>query len=357
MNAARIERLRTALEKRGLDAMLVRFASNLRYISGYSGSNGLALITGDEAFFFTDFRYKTQAAHEVKHMKVIVPEGNDLFTEMQKHSCLRPGMSCGFEGNHLNYETYQKLEELFPDTEFKNVSMLMESLASVKEESEIENLQKAAEITDKAFMALLEEIKPGISERQLDARLSFIMKSLGSERDSFDTIIASGTNGAKPHHQPSEKKLERGEFVTIDFGAMYKGYHADVTRTVCLGKADTKQKEIYHIVLEAQELAIKHIQAGISGKAADAIARDLIAKKGYGDYFGHGLGHGLGLEIHAEPRLSPKYEEKLQTNQIVTVEPGIYLPGWGGVRIEDDVIVLGEDCRNLTTAPKELLEL
>lgn len=357
MNAARIERLRTALEKRGLDAMLVRFASNLRYISGYSGSNGLALITGDEAFFFTDFRYKTQAAHEVKHMKVIVPEGNDLFTEMQKHSCLRPGMSCGFEGNHLNYETYQKLEELFPDTEFKNVSMLMENLASVKEESEIENLQKAAEITDKAFMALLEEIKPGISERQLDARLSFIMKSLGSERDSFDTIIASGTNGAKPHHQPSEKKLERGEFVTIDFGAMYKGYHADVTRTVCLGKADTKQKEIYHIVLEAQELAIKHIQAGISGKAADAIARDLIAKKGYGDYFGHGLGHGLGLEIHAEPRLSPKYEEKLQTNQIVTVEPGIYLPGWGGVRIEDDVIVLGEDCRNLTTAPKELLEL
>lgn len=357
MNTARIERLRTALEKRGLDAMLVRFASNLRYISGYSGSNGLALVTADDAFFFTDFRYKTQAALEVKHMKVIVSEGNDLFSEMQKHACLRPGMSCGFEGNHLNYETYQKLNELFPDTEFKNVSMLLESLASVKEESEIENLQQAAEITDKAFMALLEELKPGLSERQVDARLSFIMKSLGSERDSFDTIVASGAHGAKPHHQPTEKILEAGEFVTIDFGAMYKGYHADVTRTVCLGKADVKQKEIYHIVLEAQELALKHIKAGISGKEVDAIARDLIAAKGYGDHFGHGLGHGLGLEIHAEPRLSPKYEEKLLAKQIVTVEPGIYLPGWGGVRIEDDVVVLEQGCRNLTTAPKELLEL
>lgn len=357
MNTRRLERLRRELETRGLDAMIIRFGSNLRYISGYSGSNGLAVITSDDAFFFTDFRYKTQAAAEVKHMKVIVPEGNDLFSAMQGQPCLRPGMKCGFEGNHLNYENYLKLTLLFPQMEFRNVSMMMETLASVKEASEIENLQKAAEITDKAFAELIGEIKPGISERQLDAKLSYIMKSLGSERDSFDTIVASGPNGAKPHHQPTEKKLERGEFVTIDFGAMYKGYHADVTRTVCLGKADDKQKKIYDIVLKAQLKAIGEIRAGISGQAVDAVARDLITAEGYGDYFGHGLGHGLGLEIHAEPRLSPKYEEKLLVDQVVTVEPGIYLPGWGGVRIEDDVVVLDKGCRNLTMATKKLLEL
>jgi Xaa-Pro aminopeptidase len=233
----------------------------------------------------------------------------------------------------------------------------METLASVKEDGEIEDLQKAAEITDKAFIELLNEIKPGISERQVSARLSYIMKSLGSEGDSFDTIVASGVNGAKPHHKTSEKKLSQGEFVTIDFGAMYNGYHADVTRTFCLGNADEKQKSIYHIVLKAQMLALEHIRAGVSGKSVDAVARDLITAEGYGDFFGHGLGHGLGLEIHAEPRLSPKYEEKLLLNQVVTVEPGIYIPGWGGVRIEDDVVVLRDGCRNLTGVGKELLEL
>ncbi|MDD3715709.1 MAG: aminopeptidase P family protein [Candidatus Marinimicrobia bacterium] len=357
MNQERLIRLRLELEKYDLDAMLVRYASNLRYISGYSGSNGLALITRKDAFFLTDFRYKTQAEQEVTQMQLRVPREADLFAALAETAVLKAGMVCGFEGNRLSYESFTRLGLLFPGTEFRDMSMLMETLAAVKEESEILDLEKAAGITDKAFMELLNEIKPGISERQLDAKLSYIMKSLGSERDSFDTIVASGVNGAKPHHKPGDKLLREGEFITIDFGAMYQGYHADVTRTVCLGKADAKQKEIYDIVLQAQLKALAFIRAGITGKAADAVARDLIVQKGYGENFGHGLGHGLGYEIHAEPRLSPKYEEKLQVNQIVTVEPGIYIPGWGGVRIEDNVVVKEKDCRNLTTAPKNLLEL
>jgi Xaa-Pro aminopeptidase len=183
------------------------------------------------------------------------------------------------------------------------------------------------------------------------------MKNLGSERDSFDTIVASGINASRPHHRPTDKLLEQGELVTIDFGAMYKGYHGDVTRTVCLGKADERQREIYAIVLQAQEAALKAIKPGMTGKAVDAVAREIIQNNGYGEYFGHGLGHGLSLEIHAEPRLSPAYEKELYVNQVVTVEPGIYIPGWSGVRIEDDVIITENGIDNLTKAPKKLLEL
>ncbi|MDZ7820368.1 MAG: Xaa-Pro peptidase family protein [Candidatus Marinimicrobia bacterium] len=357
MNEKRLERLREALKERNLDAMLVRSPANLRYISGYSGSNGLACVTLEKAWFFTDFRYKTQAAREVGHMQVVVPEKNDLFAAMQDCGCIKPDARVGFEGNRLTFAEYNKLTERFPGAVYSDVSMLMEKLASVKEAEELDCLREAARISDAAFHELLSEIKADVTERQLDAKLSFIMKSLGSEKDSFDTIVASGVNGAKPHHKTSEKKLREHEFVTIDFGAMYRGYHADVTRTVCVGKASDKQREVYQVVLQAQLLALQELRAGMTGKAVDAVARDHISSKGYGAYFGHGLGHGLGLEVHAEPRLSPKYEETLVPDQVVTVEPGIYIPGWGGVRIEDDAFITEEGCVNITTANKELIEL
>jgi Xaa-Pro aminopeptidase len=357
MNTYRLKSLRDELKKENMDAMLVRFASNLRYISGYSGSNGLSFITLEDAWFFTDFRYKEQSRQEVNNMQIVVPEKADLLKALKKCDCVRSGMKIAFEGNRLTFEEYATLSSLFPDVEFVNRAMLLEQLASVKEQVELDALQEAARISDVAFEALLKEIKPGVSERQLDARLSYIMKSLGSEKDSFDSIVASGVNGAKPHHRPGEKCLQKGEFVTFDFGAMHKGYHADITRTVCLGSADAKQREIYDIVLRAQLLSIEGIRAGRTGKEIDAIARNYIGEKGYGEYFGHGLGHGLGLEVHAEPRLSPKYEEKLKANQVVTVEPGIYIPDWGGVRIEDNVIITKDGCINLTTAPKELIEV
>ncbi|MEA2077506.1 MAG: aminopeptidase P family protein [Candidatus Marinimicrobia bacterium] len=357
MNTLRLKRLRKIMKQDELDAMFVQSSSNLRYISGYSGSNGMSYITQDDAWFFTDFRYKTQSAAEVNNMNIVVPVGKDLLQAMKETECIKAGVSIGFEGNHLSFEQYDKIKTLFPDNQFINKAMLMEEIASIKEEVELDCFREAARITDAAFNELIKEIKPGISERMLDARLSYIMKSLGSEKDSFDTIIASGVNGSRPHHSPTEKLLKKGDLVTIDFGAMYKGYHGDVTRTICLGKADTKQREIYNIVLKAQELALNGIRPGMTGKAVDAIARNYIASKGYGDYFGHGLGHGLSLDIHAEPRLSPNYEKELQVNQVVTVEPGIYIPDWGGVRIEDDAIITETGIKNLTTATKELLEL
>jgi len=357
MNSLRLKRLRKRMKHDKVDAMFVFSASNLRYISGYSGSNGICYINADDAWFFTDFRYKTQSAAEVNNMHIDVPIGKDLLQAMKEKDCVKVSDVIGFEGNHLSFEQYDKLKNLFPDNKFVNKAKLMEELASVKEDVEIECFREAARITDAAFNELLNEIKPGISERMLDAKLSYIMKSLGSEKDSFDTIIASGVNGSRPHHSPTEKLLQKGEFVTIDFGAMYKGYHGDVTRTVYLGKADEKQREIYAIVLEAQERALAGIRPGITGKAIDALARDYISLKGYGEYFGHGLGHGLSLEIHAKPRLSSTYDKELMVNQVVTVEPGIYIPNWGGVRIEDDVIITENGIENITKAPKELLEL
>jgi len=357
MNSMRLKRLRERMEHENLDAMYIFFPSNLRYISGYSGSNGICYINADEAWFFTDFRYKTQSAAEVNNMHIDVPVGKDLLQAMKDKGCVLTTDVIGFEGDHLSVEQYEKLKKLFPDNKFVNKALLMEEIASVKEEVEIECFREAARITDAAFNELLKEIKPGISERMLDAKLSYIMKSLGSEKDSFDTIIASGVNGSRPHHSPTEKLLKKGELITIDFGAMYKGYHGDVTRTVCLGKADEKQREIYAIVLEAQKRALAGIRPGVTGKAVDALARDYITSKGYGEYFGHGLGHGLSLEIHAEPRLSPNYEKELLVNQIVTVEPGIYIPDWSGVRIEDDVIITENGFENITKAPKELIEL
>jgi Xaa-Pro aminopeptidase len=357
VNSLRLKRLRERMVHEKVDAMFVRSSSNLRYISGYSGSNGLCYINADNAWFFTDFRYKTQSAAEVNNMHIEVPVGKDLLQAMKEAGCIKSTDVIGFEGNHLSFEQYDKLKLLFPNNKFANKALLMEEIASVKEEVELECFREAARITDEAFNELLNEIKPGISERMLDAKLSYIMKSLGSEKDSFDTIIASGINASRPHHSPTEKIIIKGELVTIDFGATYKGYHGDVTRTICLGKADAKQREIYAIVLEAQERALLGIRPGMTGKAVDALARDYIRSKGYGEYFGHGLGHGLSLEIHAEPRLSPKYEKELLVNQVVTVEPGIYIPDWSGVRIEDDVIITETGIENLTKSTKELLEL
>ena len=357
MNTLRLKRLRQKMQSENLDAMFVKYSSNLRYISGYSGSNGMSYITADDAWFFTDFRYKTQSAAEVHNMNIIVPVGKDLITAMKETGCVKSSASIGFEGNMLSYGEVEKIKATFPDCKLVNKAMLMEELASVKEPEELDHLREATRLTCAAFDELIKEIKPGISERMLSAKLSYIMKSLGSEQDSFETIIASGVNGSRPHHRPAEKLLEKGDLVTIDFGAMYKGYHGDVTRTVCLGKADAKQREIYDIVLEAQLKSLEGIRPGMTGKEVDAISRDIISSKGYGENYGHGLGHGLGLEIHAEPRLSPAYDKKLLVNQVVTVEPGIYIPGWSGVRIEDDVIITENGIENYTTATKELLEL
>ena len=227
-----------------------------------------------------------------------------------------------------------------------------------KDAGELKLLQKSMDISQQAFAKIMPLIKPGVSEAFISLELEFAMRRLGAEGKAFDFIVASGTRSALPHGVASDKLLAAGDFVTLDFGAVYKGYHSDMTRTLCLGPASEKQREIYALVLKAQEAGCQAVRPGKSGKEIDAVARQIINEAGYGEYFGHGLGHGLGLMIHEEPRLSPLGERILKAGMPVTVEPGIYLPGWGGVRIEDTVVVSADGCVNLTQhTGKKLLEI
>jgi len=233
----------------------------------------------------------------------------------------------------------------------------VDALRQIKSEEELEYLEKAEAIGDLAFEKILTILKPGMTELEVAAELEYQMKKAGAENFSFSTIVASGLNSSMPHAIPGEKKLEEGDFVTMDFGCTYKGYCSDMTRTVVLGKASEKQKEIYNTVLKAQLAALDAIKAGVTGKSVDKVARDIITEAGYGECFGHGLGHSVGLFIHEEPRLSPAGETVLEENMIETVEPGIYVPGFGGVRIEDMVAVTKDGCKNFTHSPKELIEI
>ena len=230
-------------------------------------------------------------------------------------------------------------------------------LRCIKTEEELEKVAKAEAIGDQAFQKILGDIKPGVTELTIAAKLDYYMRELGAEGNSFDTIVASGLHSAMPHAVPTAKKLEKGDFITMDFGCRYDGYCSDMTRTVVLGEASSKQKEIYGIVLKAQMAALEQICAGKTVSEVDQVARGLIAEAGYGEYFGHGLGHSVGLFIHEEPRLSPKCHSVLQKNMTMTVEPGIYIPEFGGVRIEDLVVITEKGCRNLAHSPKELIEL
>lgn len=244
-----------------------------------------------------------------------------------------------------------------PGIELVPLSDFMLDLRAVKDEGELELLAAAAAIADKAFDHILGFLKPGISERRVALELQRYMEDLGASGPSFETIVASGVRSSMPHGVASEKLLEEGDFITMDFGCVYKGYCSDITRTVVLGTASPRQREIYGIVLEAQLAGVEGIRAGISGRQADALARDIIAAKGYGEQFGHGMGHGVGLAIHESPRAAVGSKDIFVENNIITVEPGIYIPDWGGVRIED-MLVVKEGCsRNLTSSPKELIEI
>jgi Xaa-Pro aminopeptidase len=263
----------------------------------------------------------------------------------------------GFEKDFVTVGNYQKLAEGLSGIELVGLDDTIIELRAVKDLEEIELLAQAEAIGDKAFAHILDFLRPGLTERQVAIELERHMQDLGASGTSFETIVASGPRSAMPHGVASERVIGKNEFVKLDFGCVYKGYCSDMTRTVVVGKADGKQREIYHIVLEAQMAALAGIKAGITGVEADALARDVIVAKGYGDNFGHGLGHGVGLAIHELPRASRLSDNVLQPNSIVTVEPGIYLPGWGGVRIEDMVVVQEDGVRNLTSSPKELIEI
>lgn len=351
-------KLEDIFREKKAEALLITDPYNMRYISGFRGGEGMLFLTRDRRALITDSRY-TEAASQETDFEVIEENRGHRRTAILRELFSETGAeAAGYEDQSLRCSEFAILRNALPEVKhWIPLGGSADCLRRIKTPEELEYLRRAEAIGDEAFQALLPLLKPGMTELEAAAELEYQMKKRGAEGFSFDTIMASGIHSSMPHAIPSEKKLEAGDFITMDFGCVYRGYCSDMTRTVVLGKADEKQKEIYGIVLRAQKAALELIRAGLPGSRVDREAREIIEKAGYGDCFGHGLGHSVGLYIHEEPRLSPGDDTILEPGMIETVEPGIYVPGFGGVRIEDMVAVTEEGCENLTHSPKELMEL
>nr|WP_224749747.1 Xaa-Pro peptidase family protein [Polycladospora coralii] len=350
----RLQQLRSNMKEQAIEALLITNPTNRKYISGFTGSSGLILITETENILITDFRYVSQVKTQSPHYKMIQHTGPILDTVVSE--CRRMGVqTVAFEQDHITFAIYQDLQKKLGSVKLEPSSGCIELLRMQKDDAELAIMQEAARIADTAFSNILNVIKPGMKEKEIALQLEIDMRRMGASSSSFDIIVASGERSALPHGTASDKVLAKGELVTMDFGAYYKGYASDITRTIMLGKPNEKQKEIYDIVLEAGNRTIEALRPGITGKEADAVARDYISAHGYGEYFGHSTGHGLGLDVHEAPGLSTKGNITLQPGMVVTVEPGIYLPTVGGVRIEDDVVITAEGHHVLTHSTKELI--
>lgn len=345
-------------QKLPAEAVLVSSEYNMRYLSGFCGGEGYLFLKPERGVVIVDSRYTTQAKEEAPEFEVVEIGGSQGFGEVIAELVRETGTeSLLFEDGHLTYKDVMGLREKCPSIEWVPAGEILNQLRVVKTEEELAMIAKAEAIGDMAFARILNDLRPGVTELEIAAKLAYYMREAGTAKNSFDTIVASGLHSAMPHAIPTKKKIEKGDFVTMDFGCIYEGYCSDMTRTVVVGKASDRQKEIYNTVLRAQLAAIDAIKPQMTGSQVDAVARNIIAEAGYGAYFGHGLGHSVGLLIHEEPRLSPKCHEALRENVIETVEPGIYIPGFGGVRIEDMVCVTADGCENYTCSPKELIEL
>lgn len=351
----KLQKVREGLGKLGIDGLLITSSYNRRYISNFTGSSGVVLVSQTDAKFITDFRYVEQATEQCEGFDIVKHSGSipDAIAEQVKLLGIK---RLGFEQEHVTYSSYKTYEEAV-QAELVPVSGLIEKIRLIKTDAEIKILKVAADIADAAYKHILEFIRPGISELDVSNELEFFMRKAGATSSSFDIIVASGKRSALPHGVATDKLIEKGDFVTLDFGAYYKGYVSDITRTLAVGEPDPKLKEIYEVVYEAQRLGMEGIKPGMTGKEADSLTRDYITEKGYGDYFGHSTGHGIGLEVHEGPALSFKSETKLEPGMIVTVEPGIYIPELGGVRIEDDTIITATGNETLTHSTKELIIL
>jgi Xaa-Pro aminopeptidase len=351
----RQNRLKSLLAKQGLDGILITRLSNIRYICGFTGSAASCIITPGNDYFITDGRYIEQSKNEVKGFERFFDNGTHIEIA-QKNTLIPKGLKLAFESDFLSVSLYNQLIELFPDNQWENTKMIIENLAAVKDEIELEALRVAVKITDKVFDEVLPLFKIGVSEKEIALELAMRYLKYG-EGEAYSPIVASGPNSALPHAKPGDRKLKQGDFVVVDAAAKYAGYHADMTRTVVIGKTTDKHHEIYELVKKSQEAGIDAVQAGITCKAIDDATRDVIAKAGYGSKFTHSTGHGIGLEIHTSPRISQQSEEILKENNVITIEPGVYLSGWGGVRIEDDIVVKKNGNEVLNKTSKELMVL
>jgi Xaa-Pro aminopeptidase len=339
-----------------VDAVLITSAPNRRYLSGFTGSAGQLLITADAALLLTDFRYVEQAGQEAPDFELVKIEGWPwpVVAEQARRLGLK---RLGIEADDVTVDAHQRLQaalkETAPDVEVVPLKGLVDPLRQAKDAAELEVIRRAVYIADRAFEAVAARLRPGMTEREVAWRLEVEMRERGADELSFPIIVASGPNGAKPHHRASDRPIQPGEPIVIDMGCRVDGYCSDMTRTITLGEPDGRFWEIYQVVLRAQQTCEDGLRAGMLGKDGDALARDVISGAGYGEQFGHGTGHGVGLLIHEAPYLSrTRGETPLVEHAVVTVEPGIYLPGWGGVRIEDMVVIGAKGCQILTTAHK-----
>ncbi|MBK5515813.1 aminopeptidase P family protein [Bacillus sp. TH11] len=351
----KIERLRSAFDEAGIDGIVLTNEHSRRYMANFTGTAGVVLISKERALFITDFRYVEQASKQAVGYEIVQHAGL-ILDEVAKQVKELGIQKLGFEQDTLTYSSYVTHNEAI-EAEFIPTSGLVEKLRLIKTSSEIKILKEAAAIADAAFTHILDFMRPGISELDVSNELEFFMRKQGATSSSFDIIVASGKRSALPHGVATNKIIEKGDFVTLDYGAYYNGYVSDITRTLAVGQPSEELINIYDIVLEAQLRGMAGIKPGMTGREADALTRNLIEEKGFGQYFGHSTGHGIGLEVHEGPALSLRSDIILEPGMAVTVEPGIYLPGVGGVRIEDDTIVTIEGNEALTHSSKELIIL
>ncbi|MCP8616829.1 M24 family metallopeptidase [Salirhabdus salicampi] len=351
----KLDKIRNVLKEENLDALLILSNQNRRYVTGFTGTAGAVIITAEEALLVTDFRYTEQANDQAKHFQVIEHK-EPLPKEVAKQAERLGVQRLGFEKDHVTFSTYETYEQHLKG-EFIPTSGIIENLRLIKTDDEIAIMKEASKIADAAFDHILNYMKPGVKEIDVSNELEFFMRKQGAVSSSFDIIVASGYRSALPHGVASNKEIQSGELVTLDFGALYEGYCSDITRTVAVGEINDQLKDIYDTVLQAQLRGIEGLKAGITGKEADALTRDYIKEKGYGEYFGHSTGHGIGLDVHEGPGLSFRSDIKLQPGMVVTVEPGIYIPSVGGCRIEDDTVITKNGNERLTHSPKELITL
>lgn len=343
----RVEKFKQYLIDNGMDSAVITNSADIRYFTGFTGE-GYAVISLDGESIVTDFRYISQAKEQTLNTTIF-----DI-ASMNAQEVFGKFCNTGFEDMSIGYKRYIELSKNF--SKLTPVGGTLNNLRAVKEQSEVDCIKKAQEITDKAFSHILNYIRPEVSEREVALELEYFMRSNGAEKVSFDIIAATGAHGAMPHAEPDDRLIGKNRFVVLDFGCVVDGYSSDMTRTVCVGKATDEMKKVYNTVLEAQLTALEMIKEGAIPNAVHNKAADII-NKDYPGTFGHGLGHGVGLEIHESPNLSPRNSNPLVSGNVVTVEPGIYIDGFCGVRIEDMVVVKEDGCCNLTHSAKKLIEI
>lgn len=350
--SSRIDKLRLKMEQKNLDALLVTTAENRRYLSGFPGSAGWLIVTADRAALITDGRYWTVAEEKCPTFELLKFNApRDVRYGVVVKPWLGKVRTLGFESRNLTVADLNELRGDLEGVELVPSEDLVEELRQVKEPEELDRLRHAAAIADRAFQTALKALKPGVRESDLCAELEYQLQKEGARKPSFDSIIASGPNGAYPHAGVTDRAIQEGELITMDFGALCDGYNSDITRTVWLGELPPEQEKVYRVVREAQSKALMNIKPGKTTGFVDEVARYVIKRAGWGDAFSHGLGHGLGLAVHELPRMRPGGDTVLEPGMVVTVEPGVYLPGTGGCRVEDSVIVTEDGYEYLTRSP------